>query len=437
MTAAGQVVQRKRAGEPATGSSTSASLLHRRRSMLGAVAVGVTCAALIRKGAFFLPDAWVFPLLLAGVAIAYRRRPSPGERRVLVALGAFCLWWAIASVAWGVSSRAPLLIGSAVGFGAALVIGRSFDLSQRAAIHRNVVALGAVMAALGMAGIVYRAYPYAMAHDGLWRVAGTLTYANAAGLLLAMIAPLAIVLEGVHPATRRVAIFLIVAGLIATESRGALFAFVVVLPMLPRRCLREALWAGLLALFAGVACIAAASGGHAQPLLALALVGLAVIAGRGAPALRSRTSAALLLLVFAAAVALATHPSATSRLSTATLELRTTEWSAAYRVAKAHPIAGGGPEKNLPLNNRGAFAYFAHNEYLQIAAGGGLVALALLGLAGAAVVGVVDRRTWQSEAATASLLIFAVGGVFDFTWHAPALGIVAGWIAALAFRGDR
>ncbi|MBV9284616.1 MAG: hypothetical protein JO176_08370, partial [Acidimicrobiia bacterium] len=201
MTAAGQVVQRQRAGEPATGSSTSASLLHRRRSTLGAVAVGVTCAALIRKGAFFLPDAWVFPLLLAGVAVAYRRRPSPGERRVLVALGAFCLWWAIASVAWGVPSRAPLLIGSAVGFGAALVIGRSFDLSQRAAIHRNVVALGAVMAALGMAGIVYRAYPYAMAHDGLWRVAGTLTYANAAGLLLAMIAPPAIVLEGVRPAT--------------------------------------------------------------------------------------------------------------------------------------------------------------------------------------------------------------------------------------------
>jgi len=32
--------------------------------------------------------------------------------------------------------------------------------------------------ALGLAGIVYRAYPYAMVHDGLWRVAGTLTYAQ-------------------------------------------------------------------------------------------------------------------------------------------------------------------------------------------------------------------------------------------------------------------
>jgi len=423
-----------RGGVPRTDAPAD---VRRRRSTLGAIAAGITCAALIRKGAFFLPDAWVFPLLLAGVAVACRRRPTPAERAVLIALGAFSAWWAVASIAWGVPSRAPLLIGTAVGFGAALVIGRSFDAVQRAAIHRNVVALGGVMAALGLAGIVYRAYPYAMVHDGLWRVAGTLTYANAAGLLLAMIAPLAIVLENVHPTTRRVAVFLIVCGLIATESRGALFAFVIVLPMLPRRCLREALWPGLLAVCAAVACIAAASGSGAQPVLAVVLVGLAVLAGRGAPALRSRTSAALLLLGFAAAVLLATHPSATSRLSTSTLDLRTSEWSAAYRVAAAHPVLGGGPEKNLPLNNHGAFAYFAHNEYLQVAAGGGLVALALLGLTGASVIRVVDRRTWQAEAATASLLVFAVGGVFDFTWHAPALGIVAGWIAALAFRGDK
>jgi O-antigen ligase len=391
----------------------------------------------VRKGAFFLPDAWIFPLLLAGVAVACRRRPTPGERTVLIALGAFSLWWAVASVAWGVPSRAPLLIGTVVGFGAALIIGRSFDAAQKAAIHRNLVALGGVMAALGLAGIAVRAYPYAMVHDGLWRVAGTLTYANAAGLLLAMLAPLAIVLEGVHPATRRVAVFLIVCGLIATESRGALFAFVIVLPMLPRRCLRDAIWPGLLAVCGAVACLAAASGAHSQPLLLVALVGLAVLAGRGAPALRSRTSAALLLLGVGAAVLLATHPSATSRLSTATLDLRTSEWSAAYRVANAHPVIGGGPEKNLPLNNRGAFAYFAHNEYLQIAAGGGIVALVLLGATGVSVARVVDRRTWQSEAATASLLVFAVGGVFDFTWHAPAIGIVAGWVAALAFRSDK
>jgi O-antigen ligase len=436
VTAAGPAVQPGRVARP-TGRPPDAAALRRRRSALGAVAAGITCAALIRKGAFFLPDAWVFPLLLAGVAVGCRRRPTPAERNVLITLGAFSAWWALAAVAWGVPSRAPLLIGTAVGFGAALVVGRSFDAGQRAAIHRNVVALGAVMAALGLAGIVYRAYPYAMVHDGLWRVAGTLTYANAAGLLLAMIAPLAIVLEGVHPATRRVAIFLIVCGLIATESRGALFALIVVLPMLPLRCLREALWPGLLAVCGAGACIAAASGSHAQPLLAVALVVLAVLAGRGAPGLRSRTSAALLLLGFGAAILLATHPSATSRLSASTLDLRSNEWSAAYKVAVAHPVIGGGPEKNLPLNNRGAFAYFAHNEYLQIAAGGGIVALGLLGVCGASIARVVDRRTWQAEAATASLLVFAVGGVFDFTWHAPALGIVAGWIAALAFKGDK
>ena len=415
---------------------TSSSTLRRRRSALGAVGAGITCAALIRKGAFFLPDAWVFPLLLAAVAVACMRRPSRGERNVLVALGAFSAWWILASIAWGVPSRAPLLVGTAVGFGAALVIGRSFDAVQRVAIHRNVVALGGVMAAIGLAGVVLRAYPFAMPHDGLWRVAGTLTYANAAGLLLALTLPLAVVLEGVHPATRRVAIFLILCGLIATMSRGALFAAVVVIPMLPRRCLREAAWPAFMAVCGAVACIASSSGGHIQPVLGIILVGLAVLAGRGAPALRSRTSAALLLVGVAAAALMAAHPSAASRLSTTTLDLRTNEWSAAYRVASAHPVIGGGPEKNLVLTHGGSFAYFAHNEYLQIAAGGGLVALALLGLIAVAISRVADRHTWQAEAATAALLVFAVGGVFDFTWHAPALGIVAGWIAALSFRGE-
>ena len=105
-------------------------------------------------------------------------------------------------------------------------------------------------------------------------------------------------------------------------------------------------------------------------------------------------------------------------------------------MASAHPVIGGGPEKNLVLTHGGSFAYFAHNEYLQIAAGGGLVALALLGLIAVAISRVADRHTWQAEAATAALLVFAVGGIFDFTWHAPALGIVAGWIAALSFRGE-
>ena len=64
------------------------------------------------------------------------------------------------------------------------------------------------------------------------------------------------------------------------------------------------------------------------------------------------------------------------------------------------------------------------------------MALALLALIIITAARIADRRTWQSEAATAALLVFAVGGLFDFTWHAPAIGIVAGWIAALSFRGE-
>src|SRR5438270_1282425 len=148
VTTAGRVVIPDRAPVRAREALSAASTLRRRRSTLGAIGAGITCAALIRKGAFFLPDAWVFPLLMAGVAVACARRPSRGERNVLFALGAFSAWWIVASIAWGVPSRAPLLVGTAVGFGAAFVIGRSFDVAQRAAIHRTVVALCRVIAAV-------------------------------------------------------------------------------------------------------------------------------------------------------------------------------------------------------------------------------------------------------------------------------------------------
>ena len=420
-----------RVAAPAVAATTD------RRAAVGALAAGVTAAALIRKGAFFLPDAWVFPVILAGLAVAVRRVPAARERPVLWALGGFGAWWLVASLAWGVPARAPLLLGTLVGFAAAFLIGRSFDLRGRTVLHRGIVGIGCATAVVGLAGVVLRAYPYAMPHDGLWRVAGTLTYANSAGLLLAVTLPLAVTLEDVSPWLRRLSVFVILTALLATLSRGPIFALLLVVPMLPRRCLRAAAWPALMAVTAAAACLAAASGSSAQPALAAALVVLGLLAAAGAPRLRLRLVVALALFATVGAGLLVTHPAVTSRTSLATVDVRYAEWSAAFHQLSAHPVAGGGPERNLVLPDKLSFAYFAHNEYLQIGAGGGAIALALLALIVLALARLTRRHTLQSEAAIVSLLVFAVGGLFDFTWHAPALGIVAGWIAALSFEGDR
>src|SRR5207248_8265244 len=125
-------------------------------------------------------------------------------------------------------------------------------------------------------------------------VAGSLTYANAAGLLLAMVAPLAVTLEGVDERLRRVAVFLVLTALVGTMSRGPILAVLVVLPILPRRCLRAAAWPAVVALAAGAVLVATAAGAGPQPLVAVALVvGLAAAARQG-PRLGGRALVGLL-----------------------------------------------------------------------------------------------------------------------------------------------
>ena len=77
---------------------------------------------------------------------------------------------------------------------------------------------------------------------------------------------------------------------------------------------------------------------------------------------------------------------------------------------------------------------FAHNDYLQVASGAGIVGLALLALLLATIGRAVAGSDPASAAVRAALVVLAVGALFDFAWHLPALGITAGWIASLSGR---
>ena len=115
------------------------------------------------------------------------------------------------------------------------------------------------MAAIGLFGVLFRSYPLAMRHQELWRLAATLTYANAAGLLLAMCAPV-VATAPLSPASRRVALFLVLTAMVATLSRGPMVALAVALPFIPRPALRAAAWPALLAAGAGALLLSTASG---------------------------------------------------------------------------------------------------------------------------------------------------------------------------------
>jgi O-antigen ligase len=240
-------------------------------------------------------------------------------------------------------------------------------------------------------------------------------------------------------------LFLVLTALVATLSRGPVVALAVALPFIPRPALRAAAWPALLAAGAGALVLATADTGGFQALVAVGLlVGIVVAARPPAAVFTPRSpialaSAAVLVALVAAA---AFAPAVGRRAGGAALGDRGESWPAAARQFSSHPVVGAGPEHQLVLKGTPAeraagvtrISRFAHNEYLQVAAGAGIVGLALLAL----LLGTIGRAMAGSDpvsaAVRAALVVFAVGALFDFAWHLPALGITAGWIASLSGR---
>ena len=409
-----------------------------------AIAAGITAAAILRRGGFYWPDHAILPALLAVLALVSVRTIGAPTRAIVAALGAFVAWWTVAAVGWGVPAQALPLLGSLVGFGAALLLGQALAPEHRATIHRGVVVAGVGVATIGLFGLLFHSYPLAMQHQALWRLAATLTYANAAGLLLAMCAPL-VATAPLSPAVRRVALFVVLTGVIATLSRGPVIALVVALPFVPRPALRAAAWPALLAAGTGAIILSTADASGFQPLLAAAiLVGIVLAARPPAPVFTPRSPATIAsaTVVVGLLAAAAFAPAVARRAGGGALGDRGDSWPAAARQFTSHPVVGAGPEHKLVLrstaHDRAAgitrISRFAHNEYLQVAAGAGLIGLALLGLLLATITRAMAGSDPVTAAVRAALVVLAVGALFDFAWHLPAVGITAGWIASLSGR---
>jgi O-antigen ligase len=237
----------------------------------------------------------------------------------------------------------------------------------------------------------------------------------------------------------RVAICALVAGLVATESRGALLATLLVLPIVPVRQLVRAVWWIVLGLAAGAATVATCKGSATQLPTFVGVVGAIAIAAVLPPArrpqLNRRRIVGLVLLVVAvlavAGVALRTPISL--RLQTGSSDDRSLEWSAAAHQWRTSPYTGVGPDVILNLHTpTPSFDRFAHNEYLQMLADAGIVGVSLLGLSAVTVARATRRRDVATSCAAAALVAFALAAGLDFDWHLPALALLGGWAAGMA-----
>jgi O-antigen ligase len=414
-----------------------------RQWFLAATVFGLMVAEGCREGGFWPADAFlvaVVSVVVLGVAMVLH----PPDRRSMFLVGSvvtLALWWLVRSISVETAKSFLPLGASILGFGAAFVAVRPLRGQLRDLGGLGVGCLGAAGSLIGFAGLVWRWYPIAMPAQSLWRLSTTLTYSDAAGLVLAMCLLVAMGVTSYPPLTR-VTVCLCAGGLLATQSRGAYVAFACACLLVPwRRYLDLAI-----PLAAGIALGAAAivSSPEATPVpwLAAVVVITCAISAFASSDIRSyrlppraRVAVVGVLLVLVVATAAGAHHEIGLRALAPSDQDRGSEWSAALDQWRSAPLLGVGPDRLLTFHaSDGTFAHFAHNEYLQIAADAGFIGVVLLGAAAASAARAVRRVDVLSSCAVSALVCFAVGGAFDFDWHLSFVGLLGGWCAGLAAR---
>jgi hypothetical protein len=427
--------------------------------LLASLAAGV-----VAQGGYYGPGQWVLGVLLAlAVMAAVReRRITPADLRSgpVVAAATLALWVVLAAALGGAPSAATGWLLMVAGFVAALSLARTSSATVRNLLVGGLLGLGVLTAMVGWVGVVWRLEPWALASEGLWRSATTLTYSNAAAGLLVPLALVALAraAEATTAGPGLVA-WSLLSGIAATASRGGVIALIVggVVLMIvagPRRVARTAVGPvlGAVVTFAGLA-PSMAEGSATRPLLAIAGLGLgATVAWWGwrRPGATAVVGVCLAAGLAVAAAGLGVSADLAPRFTLRSAD-RVAEFRAALDVAAERPIAGVGPGQAVlvwatdtpPSKDRFAVetnlvsAKYAHNAYLQTLAEIGLVGLALV-LALAVLLG---RAVWANRTGScaavragvvAGLAALALHGGVDFLWHVPVIPLTAAVLAGAA-----
>ena len=400
----------------------------------------------VRQGGFWRADAFVAAAgslaLLVAAAITH-----PLDRRALSvvgALGALSLWWGVRSVTTASLGAVLPLGASCLACAGAYAVVRPLRGPLRQMAGLGVACLGAAAGLSGFAGLIWRWFPLAMPAQGLWRLSTTLTYSDAAGLVLGMCLLVALGVDR-SPRLVRLAVCLCAGGLVASQSRGAYLAIAAALVVVPWRRAVPLLVPLVAGAALGVVAIATSPDAGTVPWLGAALVATLAISSIPVARLRAvardprvRMAAVFLVLVGLLVSGVLLHHEIALRALAPSDGDRSTEWSVAWHQWGSAPLFGVGPDRLLFFHTpAGTYAKFVHNEYLQVAADAGAVGLALLLAAVVTIFKAVRRNDALSSCACAALVCGAVGGAFDFDWHLPFVGLLCGVCIGLAARPER
>ncbi|MEA2646872.1 MAG: hypothetical protein QOE92_1955 [Chloroflexota bacterium] len=422
--------------------------------LLVAIAYGA-----IAQGAFYRKEVIYLSVILtvaAAALLALRRGAVVAQLVSPVSL--FLLGVAASAIvsAWagGYPAGADGVLLVVWGLLCADLVARTASPRQQETLLTGIALVAVIVAFTGIAGAVMHDLRLATPAGGregdmqFFRAASTFTYANStAGFLLVptMVALARVAAPGAGAAWR-LAAFSLTLGLLATVSRGGLVGFAVAIVVLlvigNRRAIVRENWTVALGVAVAGAGLLPSLPILAQPQPLVAAAGL--LAGAGIALVNSRrgvfiASGALAAgAVVALAAVAAVRPDQLARFgqlrfnTDASINDRRLMWEASIRLFLEHPLLGTGPGHFLlRLNVTGppSYAYFSHNEYLQLLAEQGGVGFLVVvgGVAWALVSGIRERARggWITAGLVAGLVGLAVHSGFDFLWHVTLIPLVA------------
>lgn len=411
------------------------------------------CYGVFAQGAFYGSQLFILEILLVVAFILAIRENPPSRSDFRNPITLACLLVVSTSI---VSAARVGSMGSAIPLAAFLLVLLATALAVRR-VHRTgvetvlhgITVATSIVAFLGWLAVATHAEPGALINGALWRASTTVSYANAAACLFAMVALIALArASATQSLANECLTYVVLVGLGSTLSRGALLGLALGLAFAILSGNQQVVtkeWHVLAAAFIALAGLIPSISAKSRPHLLIAT--LALLAGASILVARrlmrpESLAAALFMLVVAVGIAIAvTRPPAfdegVRQVSSARLGRdisvrdRQARWATFLRIARSDPIFGAGPGGFLlryPNPAKLDVGQFAHNEYLQILAEQGalgLTALAVgIGIMARSVIS-VRRRDWAWIGSSSALVVFLVQGTTDFVWNVPLIPVVA------------
>ncbi len=376
----------------ASATATESSPVHAAGS--AAVVIGLLAGAMYLQGTFYPVDAFGITVLALGLVAAgvVWNRDRHGLA-VTLATGGLAAWWFVRSI--GVRSPAAFLPfgASVLAFLAGFLVLRALGDRDRTRSALALAAVGAVVAASGLVGVLGRWTDLARPVDGSWHAASTLTDPAATAVVCGLALLLALAADLRSPLVRLV-LASSVAGLLATQGHWELLALGVGALLVPRDRWTGALWPLACGAAGGIAVVATSAGPAAGAVGWAVGIGAPVLAALRVPSTGihwTRRAGVAGVVVLAAVTTLAVlHLPRDARHTSLTSQ--TVAWSSSVDTWRSAAVSGVGPPRVHTTGGPVAdYPGLEPDTYLSTAADGGAVAAVLLLAAGAAVAASIRR----------------------------------------------